>query len=179
MGGVGHWLWRAGDEDGIVLGVLRQRHRATGAARTFWVQQLGEFHVPEPICTNRLASDGAAIQAIPVLEAVDHQQVISTARCHHLTLQSHRATRRQERSQLGLRKPKRTQEFLNLHARIANLHRQTRTTVSAHIKRRNQQLGVQVWRKINAGVACSSGPPYDSSAGRTIHLTEPATQAIQ
>ena len=153
VGGVRHWLWRAVDEHGVVLDVLLQRHRDTEAARTFLARLLGEFHVPETICTDKLASYRAAIRELPALQEVDHQQVISTARCNNLVEQSHRPTRQQERSQLGFRKLKRTQEFLNLHARITNLQRHTRTTVPAHIRRSNQYRACQVWREVGAGVA--------------------------
>jgi putative transposase len=119
VGGVRHWLWRTVDEHGIVLDVLLQRHRDTEAARTFLARLLGESHVPETICTDKRASYGAAIREPPALQAVDHQQIIPTARCTNLIKQSHRATRQQERSQLGFRTIKRTQEFLNRHARVS------------------------------------------------------------
>ena len=114
------------------------RHRDTEAAKTFLARLLGEYHVPETICTDKLASYGAAIRDLSALQEVDHQQVISTARCNNLIEQSHRPTRQQERGQLGFKKIKRTQEFLNLHARVTNLHRHTRTTVPAHIRRSGQ-----------------------------------------
>ena len=153
VGGVRHWLWRAVDEHGVVLDVLLQRHRDREAARTFLTRLLSECYVPDTIYTDKLASYGAAIRAIPALEAVNHQQVISTARCNNLIEQSHRPTRRQERGQLGFRTLKRTQGFLNLHARITNLQRHTRTTVPAHLRRSNQQRALQMWRQVGAGVA--------------------------
>ena len=85
--------WRAVDEHGVVLDVLLQRHRDTDAAKTFLPRLLGEFHVPETICTDKLASYGAAIRELPALQAVDHQQVISAARCNDLIEQSHRFTK--------------------------------------------------------------------------------------
>ena len=112
---VRHCFWRAVDEHGIVLDVLLQR-RNTEATRTFLARLLSEFHVTETICTVKLASYGAAI---PALEAVEHQRVISTTRRNNLTVQSHRPTRQQERDQLSFRKIKRTQEFLIPHARIS------------------------------------------------------------
>jgi len=136
-----------------VLDVLLQRHRDTEAARTFLACLLGEFHVPETICTDKLASDGAAIRELPALQAVDHQPVISTTHCNNLVEQSHRRTRQQERSQLSFRKLKRTQEFLNLHARMTNLQRHTPTTVPAHISRKNQNQAFQTWSTVAAGVA--------------------------
>ena len=107
----------------------------------------------EVIHTDHLRSYGAAIRELPSLVNVDHQQVISTARCNNLIEQSHRPTRRQERSQQGFKRRKRTQEFLSLHARIENLHHHSRTSVSATTRRSNQKQAFRTWSMIAAGVA--------------------------
>ena len=72
------------DEHGFVLEVLLQRHRDTETVKTFLTWLLGEYDVPEVIHTDQLRSYGAAIREIPSLVNVDHQQVISTARCNNL-----------------------------------------------------------------------------------------------
>ena len=151
--GVRHWLWRAADEHGFVLEVLLQRHRDTEAAKTFLTRLLGEYDVPEVIHTDQLRSYGAAIRELPSLINVDHQQVISTARCNNLIEQSHRPTRRQERQQQGFKRRKCAQEFLNLHARVTNLHHHSRTSVSAMTRRNNQKRAFQTWSAVAAGVA--------------------------
>ena len=102
------------DEHGFVLDILLQRLRDTEAAKTFLTRLLGEYDIPEVIHTDQLRSYGAAIREIPSLVNVDHQYVISTARCNNIIEQSHRPTRRQERSQQGFRQRKRAQEFLSL-----------------------------------------------------------------
>jgi len=114
---------------------------------------LAEYDVPDTICTDQLRSYGAAIREIPSLINVDHQQVISTARCNNLLEQEHRATWRQERSQQGFRRRERAQEFLNLHARITNLHHHSRTSVSASTRRHHQKQAFQTWSVVAAGVA--------------------------
>ena len=83
--------WRStlaleGHEYGFVLDILLQRHRDTEAAKTFLTRLLGDYDVPEVIHTDQLRSYGAAIREIPSLINVDHQQVISTARCNNLIL---------------------------------------------------------------------------------------------
>ncbi len=140
--GVRHWLWRAVDEHGSVLDILLQRHRDTEAAKTFLTKLLGEYDVPDRICTDKLASYGAAIRQIASLAEVDHHVVISTARRNNLIEQSHRPTRRQERQQLGFRRRKRAQEFLSLHARVEDLHQHTRTSISAATRRCIPELSV-------------------------------------
>ena len=146
VGGIKHWLWRAVDEQGAVLDILLQEHRDTEAAKTFFARLLGEYDVPEAIHTDKVWSYGAAIRELPVLHAVEHVQVVSSARCNNLIEQSHRPTRQQERSQIRFKRRTRTQEFLALHARTSNLHRQTRTTVSVTQRRKNQTSTMQVWR---------------------------------
>jgi len=77
-------LHRAVDEHGAVLDVFLQRHRDTDAAVSFFKCLLGGYDVPDTVCTDKLASYGAAIRELPVLEHVDHQNVISPARCNNL-----------------------------------------------------------------------------------------------
>ena len=90
------------DEHGFVLDVFLQHHRDTEAAKTFLTRLLGEYDVPEVIHTDQLRSYGAAIRELPSLINVDHQQVISTARCNNMVEQSHRPTRRQERQRASV-----------------------------------------------------------------------------
>ena len=79
--------WRAVDEHGFVLDILLQRHRDTDAARIFLIRLLGEYDVPDTICTDQLRSYGAAIREILNLVNVDHQQVVATARCNNMIKQ--------------------------------------------------------------------------------------------
>ncbi|UBV45561.1 IS6 family transposase (plasmid) [Deinococcus taeanensis] len=147
VGGVKHWLWRAVDEHGAVLDVLLQEQRDTEAARSFFHRLLEEYDVPEVIHTDKLRSDGAALREFPVLHSVEHVQIVSTARCNNLIEQSHRPTRRQEHQQRGFRSRQRAQGFLNLHARITNLHHPARSTVPARHRRHHQQTAFKTWQE--------------------------------
>jgi len=129
-----------------VLDLLLQDRRDTQAAKTFLGKLLVNYDVPDVIHTDKLWSYGAAIRALPVLHSVEHIQVVSTARCNNLIEQSHRPTRQQERSQIGFKNSRRTQEFLALHARISNLHQYTRTTVPAYLRRTNQEHAYSTWQ---------------------------------
>ncbi|BDP43809.1 IS6 family transposase (plasmid) [Deinococcus aetherius] len=147
VGGVKHWLWRAVDERGAVLDVFLQQYRDTEAARSFFARLLGEYEVPEVIHTDKLWSYGAALRELPVLHTVEHVRVVSTARCNNLIEQSHRPTRQQERQQRGFRSRKRAQGFLDLHARISNLHHPARPTVPACYRRHHQQAAFKTWQE--------------------------------
>jgi len=119
VGGVRHWLWRAVDEHGAVLDVLLQCHRGNEVARTFLAQLLREFHVPETIYTDKLASHGAALRQLPALQEVDHHQGISSAYCNNLIEQSHCHTKAAS---------------LNLHARMTSIQRYPNDNSRLHQK---------------------------------------------
>ena len=140
-----HWLWRAVDEHRDVQGILLQEHRDTEAARSFFMRLLETSNVPEVIHTDKPGSHGAAFREVPVLHGVEHGQGMSSARCNTLVEQSHHRARQQERSQLGFKRRRRTQEFLDLHARVSNLHCPTRTTAPATLRRSNQTIALLLW----------------------------------
>jgi len=81
--GVRHWLWSAVDEHDFVQGILLHRHRDPEAAKIFLIGLFGGDDVSDVLPTDQLRSSGAAIRAMPSLLNVDHQRVMSTARCTH------------------------------------------------------------------------------------------------
>ncbi len=149
--GVRPWLWRSVDEHGFVLDILLQRHRDTEAAKTFPTGLLGEYDVPEVIHTDQLRSYGAAIREIPSLIDVDHQQVISTARCNNTIEQEHRSAKETRAIPAGVQAAETAHECLNLHARVTNLHQHSRTSVTAATRRNNQNTAFQTWSIVAAG----------------------------
>jgi len=78
-----------------------QRHRGTEAANTFLTELLREYVVSEVILSDQLRRYGAAIREILSLADVDHQQVMSTARCNNVIEQEYRSTRRSKRPHGG------------------------------------------------------------------------------
>ena len=150
------------DERGKVLDLLLQEHRDTEAVTSFFVRLL-EYDVPEVIHSDKLWSYGVALRELPVLHDVEHIQVVSTTRCNTLVEQSQRRVRQQprstqsclwtrpqrgeERSQLGFTRRRRRQKVLALHAPVPNLHRHTRTTVPAALKRSNQIAALLLWQE--------------------------------
>ncbi|BDP44266.1 hypothetical protein DAETH_42350 (plasmid) [Deinococcus aetherius] len=146
-------MWRAALEHGVVLDVFLQGHRDTEAAKSFFHRLLGEDDVPEVIHTDKLWSYGAALRELSVLHGVEHVPVVSTARRDNVIEQSHHPTRRQERSQRGFRSRRRAQGFLDLHARLANLHHPARSTVPARHRRFQQQAAFKMWRETVQQVA--------------------------
>src|SRR6202034_1542149 len=68
-----HYLWRAVDQDGIVLDILVQRRRDAGAAKRFFKRLLkGPQYVPRVLITDKLGSYGAAKRAL--MPDVEHRK---------------------------------------------------------------------------------------------------------
>ena len=78
--------WRAADEHGFALDILLTRYRDTEAAKTYLIKLLGEYDVPEVVHTDQRRSYGVVIRETPNLIDVDHQQMISMARCNNLVI---------------------------------------------------------------------------------------------
>ena len=144
-----HWLWRAVDGDGYVLDVLLQERRDKGAAKRFFERLLsGLRYVPKKIVTDKLRSYAAALRELPELAAVEHEEVRAAARQNNLIEQSHRPTREQERQRRCFRSPPGTQQFLSVHARIANLFRLPRHRLPSHEYRHQLCDAFQTWADV-------------------------------
>ncbi len=67
-----HWLWRAVDQDGMVLDILVQNRRDKAAARRFFRKLLKKTGaVPRVVVTDKLRSYGAAHRE--VMPSVEHR----------------------------------------------------------------------------------------------------------
>jgi putative transposase len=68
-----HWLWRAVDQDGVVLDILVQPRRNQEAAETFLRQVVGGCgYQPRVVITDKLASYPPAVRR--VLPGVEHRR---------------------------------------------------------------------------------------------------------
>jgi len=71
--GVLHYLWRAVDQDGVVLDILVQSRRDAGAAKRFFKRLLkGLQYTPRVLVTDKLGSYGVAKRAL--LPDVEHRK---------------------------------------------------------------------------------------------------------
>jgi len=71
--GVQHYLWRAVDQDGVVLDILVQDRRDSNAAKRFFRRSLkGLQYVPRVIVTDKLRSYGVTQRRL--LPGVEHRQ---------------------------------------------------------------------------------------------------------
>ena len=147
-----HWLWRAISEHDDVLDVLLQKHQDTGAAKRFFRRLIEDYEMPERIITDGLRSYAAAVKELPELAASSHVKVSVEERQNNLIEQSHHPTRDQERQHREFRSLIRAQGFLFCHAELNQLFRNTRSQVTACIRRRNLANAFTFWSKLSLSI---------------------------
>jgi putative transposase len=117
IGGKKHWLWRAVDQDGVVLDVLVQSRRDKQAAKRLLRKLLKkQCRTPRVMITDKLASYSAAkAEVMPSVEHRRHKGLNNRAE------NSHQPTRRRERQMKRFKSPGSAQRFLSAHDGINNL----------------------------------------------------------
>jgi putative transposase len=130
--GVQHYLWRAVDQDGVVLDILVQPRRDANAAKRFFRRLLkGLQYVPRVIVTDKPRSYGVARRQL--LPKVEYRQ---SRYLNNRAEKSHRPSRRRERQMQRFKSPEHAQDFLSAHSVIhghfhPRRHRLTATTYRA------------------------------------------------
>src|SRR5918995_4568069 len=116
IAGEKHWLWRAVDQDGLVLDVLVQCRRDKRAAERLLRKLLKkQRRPPRVMVTDKLASYGAARKDLmPGVEHRRHKGLDNRAE------NSHQPTRRRERQMKRFKSPRQAQRFLSAHDQIDN-----------------------------------------------------------
>ncbi len=148
ISGVKHWLWRAVDQNGMVLDLLVQSRRDTRAAKRLLRKLLKkQTRLPRVIVMDKLASYGAAKREVmPSVEHRKHKGLNNRAE------NSHQPTRRRERQMKRFKSAGQAQRFLSAHDGINNLFLLRRHQVPAVQYRAARSQALQVWAEIT-GVA--------------------------
>ncbi|MDQ0904514.1 putative transposase [Streptomyces canus] len=109
------YLWRAVDQDGMVLDILVQNQRDKTAARRFFRRLMKKTRtVPRVVVTDRLRSYGAAHREVmPSVEHRSHKGLNNRAE------NSHQPTRQRERAMKGFRSTGAAQRFLSAFSGIS------------------------------------------------------------
>ena len=110
-----HYLWRAVDHEGELLGELRDKNRGKAAALAFMKKALKRHGSPEQITTDGLRSYGAAMKE---LGNSDRQEIGRHA--DNRAENSHLPLLRRERAMLRFRQKKTLQKFASVHANVHN-----------------------------------------------------------
>jgi len=140
---VQHCLWRAVDQDGVVLDILVQDRRDAKAAKQFFRRLLkGLQYVPRVIITDKLRSYGVAQRHL--LPDVEHRQ---SRYLDNRAENSHRPTRRRERQMQRFKSPGQAQEFLSAHAFIHGHFHLRRHLIAATAYRTIGAEAFNVWRR--------------------------------
>lgn len=118
MRGERWYLWRAVDDEGVVLDLVMQRGRDTAAALNLLRKRLHNEPVkPEKITTDGLASYPAALDQLKLR----HLHRPGRLRDNNRAENSHLPIRRRERKMQGFKSQKSAQRFLTTHAAIQHL----------------------------------------------------------
>ena len=140
--GVQHYLWRAVDQDGIVLDILVQERRDAKAAKRFFKRLLkGLQNVSRVIVTDKLRSYGAAKRQI--LPNVEHRQ---SRYLNNRAENSHRPTRRRERQMQRFKSPEQAQNFLSAHSFIYGHFHPRRHLLAANAYRAVRSEAFKIWQ---------------------------------
>ncbi len=144
IAGVKHWLWRAVDQNGMVLDILVQSRRDTQAAKRLLRKLLKrQCRAPRVMITDKLASYGAAKrQVMPSVEHRKHKGLNNRAE------NSHQPTRQRERQMKRFKSPGQAQRFLSAHDAINNLFLLRRHQVPAVQYRAARTQAFQVWAEV-------------------------------
>jgi putative transposase len=110
------WLWRAVDQNGMVLDEILQCRRNTKAAKRLLVRLMKKHgQVPKRNITDKLRSYGAVKREIsPGVEHLSHKGLNNRAENSHLPF------RKRERAMQGYRSPGGLQRFVSIHSAIRN-----------------------------------------------------------
>src|SRR5215471_5162495 len=127
INGKQHYLWRAVDQQGVVLDILVQDRRNASAAKRFFKRLLrGLRYKPRRLITDGLKSYDVACRDI--LPNVRHRR---SRYLNNRAENSHRPTRRRERQMQRFKSPAQAQRFLSAHAMIYGHFRPPRHLITA------------------------------------------------
>lgn len=139
--GVLHYLWRAVDQNGVVLDILVQDRRNGAAAKRFFKHLLrGLKYKPRRLITDGLRSYGVACRAI--MPEARHR---TSRYLNNRAENSHRPTRRRERQMQKFKSVGQAQRFLSAHGIIYGHFRPRRHLMAAGSYRRARARAFRVW----------------------------------
>ena len=151
IAGKKHRLWRAVDQDGIVLDVLVRSRRDKRAAKRLLRKLLKrQGRTPRVMVTDKLASYPAARKDLmPGVERRRHKGLNNRAE------NSHQPTRRRERQMKRFKSAGQAQRFLSAHDQINNLFHLRRDHITATEYRAARTRAFESWAEITGVTAAA------------------------
>lgn len=141
INGVQHYLWRAVDQNGVVIDVLVQPKRDRFAAMRFFRKLLRE--------TGRLPRSYGAAKRI-VMPGVAHRR---HRYLNNRAENSHQPTRERERRMRRFKSARHAQCFVEVHGIIASHFRPRRHLLSAADYRQLRSKRFRVWNEVTGATA--------------------------
>jgi putative transposase len=139
------YLWRAVDQQGVVLDILVQSRRNKQAAIRFLGRLLTSMHyAPRIIVTDKLKSYGAAIKELKL--QVDHRQHKGL---NNRAENSHQPTRERERRMRRFKSAEQAQRFLTPYGLIGGHFRLGRHRLKAEYYRQEMGSRFRTWREVS------------------------------
>jgi putative transposase len=149
INGVTHYLWRAVDQNGVVLDILVQPKRDRFAAMRFFRKLIrATRHQPRVIVTDKLRSYGAAKRK--VMPGVAHRQ---HRYLNNRAENSHQATRERERRMRRFKSAPHAQRFVEVHGIIASHFRPRRHLLAAADYRKLRSKRFRIWNEVTQASA--------------------------
>jgi putative transposase len=143
INGEQHYLWRAVDQNGLVIDILVQPKRDRLAAERFFRRLLGYTgRVPRVIVTDKLRSYGAAKRR--VMPNVIHRQ---SRYLNNRAENSHQPTRQRERRMKKFKSPEQAQAFLSVFDPVTCHFRTMRHQISAERNRKLIKAAFDFWNE--------------------------------
>ena len=141
-----HWLWRAVDSEGEVLGFLVQSKRNTKAALKLIRKLLKKQGVaPTKIITDKLKSYHKAFRIIGLpAEHIDNKRSNNRAENSHLPI------RRRERKMQKFKSPGSAQRFLNIHSATYNIFYVQRHLINRNYLKQCRAESFDIWATASA-----------------------------
>ena len=139
-----HYLWRAVDQDGVVLDILvTSRRDAKAATRFFRTLLRGLRSVPRVLVTDKLASYGVAHRRL--MRNVEHRR---SKYLNNRAENSHQPTRQRERAMKRFRSAGGAQRFLSAFSGIPPHFRTRRHLLHAQEYRSEMAHRFSIWNDV-------------------------------
>ena len=149
INGVTHYLWRAADQNGVVLDILVQPKRDRFAAIRFFNRLLrATGRKPRVIITDKLRSYGAAKRV--VMPGVAHRQ---HRYLNNRAENSHQPTRERERRMRRFKSARHAQKFVEVHGIVISHFRPRRHLLSAADYRELRSKRFRIWNEVTRASA--------------------------
>ncbi len=141
MNGKHHWLWRAADQNGLVLDILVQGRRDRRAAGRLMRKLIRKHNLTlRVMITDKLKRYAAANKDMGL--KFEHRQHMGL---NNRGENSHQPTRVREKALRRFKSPRQLQRFLSVHDQVANQFMHCRYNRDAKVKREFRKQALAAW----------------------------------